>query len=196
MYQSCRIIYAENLGENPVIRVWKSMKRRDRGLSMVEVMIAAAIMAVVLLAFMSMMHSSSTLSATARDTTVAAGIIQSTSETLFAMGYQQFWDTYFGNNPNGIYFKIVQGGDQDKTAYYEPNPKVVDDVKRGYYFPFTSTGRLRNETIWLIMLPSSDRASTSMTWSDHAWVDFKILVTWEDSRGKTREEYIITRRSQ
>lgn len=178
-------------------RVLKIVKqRRDRGFSLVEAVIAASILAIVLLVFLSMMFSSGQLSASSRESTVAASIIQSTSEDLFSMSYPVFWQTYFGNTTNGIFSKIVDGGDWKNSAEYEPNHKDKSDLAKGYWFAFSQTGRLKDETIWLVMLPSSDVASDLKDWSSHAWVDFKLIVRWTDPRGKEREEYIITRRSQ
>lgn len=169
------------------------MKGNRSGATLVEVVIAASILAVVLLVFLSVMVSSSQMSATARETTIASSIIQSTSEDLFAMGYAQFWEKYFWDDTNnkGIFYRIVNGNDVANAAAYEK-----EDATKQYWYDLPSTGRLRDEMVRLFMLPSSDVASTSKEWKSHGWVDFKLMVRWRDSKNKEREESIISRRSQ
>jgi type II secretory pathway pseudopilin PulG len=169
------------------------MKGNRSGATLVEVVIAASILAVVLLVFLSVMVSSSQMSATARETTIASSIIQSTSEDLFAMGYAQFWEKYFCDDASntGIFYKIVNGGDVNNAPAYEK-----EDPAKQYWYDLPGTGRLRDESVRLFMLPSSDVASASKEWKSHGWVDFKLMVRWRDSKNKEREESIISRRSQ
>ena len=168
------------------------MKRRTRGLSLVEVMVATTVLALVLLAFISMMYSSSQLSAAARETTIASSIIQSNVEDLFAMQFSTFWENYFANptTQRGIFCEIVRAGRKDDPEAYNP---LLPDTP---FAAFPDTNRLRDEDIRLYMLSSSDVASASFGFRDHGWVDFKFVVQWTDARGKRREESIISRRSQ
>jgi len=165
------------------------MKRRVRGLSLVEVMVATTVLALVLLAFLSMMYSSSQMSASSRETTVASSIIQSTAEDLFAMQYSSFWESYFADpdKTGGIFRMLVEDG-----VYKDPDAYQLDK----YRIEFPATNRLKDEKIYLYMVPTSDIASESYEFKKHGWVDFKFVVQWTDSRGKAREESIISRRSQ
>jgi hypothetical protein len=166
-------------------------RRHTRGASLVEVIIAASILAVVLLAFISIMFSSSQLSASARETTIASSILQSHTEDLFSLSYQQFWEGYFGHEDATIgatllFNRIVLAG--LKTGTPEEYEKFSTEL--------SSSGRLRNEVVTLHMLSSSDTAESDARWRKHAWVDFKLKVTWTDNRGKPREEFLISRRSR
>jgi prepilin-type N-terminal cleavage/methylation domain-containing protein len=68
-----------------------------RGTSLVEVMIAMAILAFVLLAFLSIMNSSSQMSASSKETAIAVYILQSTMEDTFSTSYAGFWSQYCEN---------------------------------------------------------------------------------------------------
>ena len=65
-----------------------------RGLSMVEVMIAMSVLAFVLLAFLSVIQSSATLSASSRESSIAAFQLQAALESTFALPYDDFLTIY------------------------------------------------------------------------------------------------------
>src|SRR5579863_2181681 len=71
-------------------------RRRRKGTSLVEVMIAMAIMAFVLLAFLSIMSSASTMSAVSKENAIAISIVQTTMEDLSAQSFGAFWTNNFG----------------------------------------------------------------------------------------------------
>ena len=183
----------------------KRLRLRDRGTSLVEVMIAASLLAIVLLVFLSIMFSSSQLSAGARETAIAASILQSYAEDLFAADYTTFWKTYFGNSgkddngnacQEGLYYRLTSKGLQ----------KGTQDEWNDFEYSLTTHSRLtwidagtkvrKSESVSVIMLTTSDRADSDTDWTKHAWVDFKLKVTWVDGRGKSREESMISRRSK
>jgi prepilin-type N-terminal cleavage/methylation domain-containing protein len=76
-------------------------RKGRRGTSLVEVMIAMAILAFVLLAFLSIMNSSSQMSASSKETAIAVYILQSTMEDTFSTSYGGFWSQYC-NNTTGL----------------------------------------------------------------------------------------------
>ena len=69
-------------------------RRRRKGTSLVEVMIGMAILAIVLLAFLSIMSSASSTSAGAKENAIALYILQSTVEDTFVGSYSFFYNKY------------------------------------------------------------------------------------------------------
>src|SRR5687768_5760782 len=68
--------------------------RGRRGLSMIEVMIGIAVLAFVLLAFLSVIQSSATLSASSKQASIAAFQLQAALEATFAVPYNDFTAIY------------------------------------------------------------------------------------------------------
>src|SRR5688572_15990757 len=68
--------------------------RGRRGLSMIEIMIGVAVLAFVLLAFLSVIQSSAMLSASSKQSSIAAYQLQAALESTFSVPFEDFKTIY------------------------------------------------------------------------------------------------------
>ena len=78
-------------------------RRRRSGTSLIEVIIAMSVLTVALIAFLSLIFSANSLSASSREGSVAAYELQSAVEDTFAVSYDDFRTRY----PDGYTFPAV-----------------------------------------------------------------------------------------
>jgi Tfp pilus assembly protein PilV len=71
-----------------------------RGTSLIEILIAMSVLAVALIAFLSLIISSNSLSSSSREGSIASYELQSAIEDTFAVTYDEFRTRY----PNGYVF--------------------------------------------------------------------------------------------
>lgn len=217
---------------NHVARIL-GFKRRRRGTSMVEVLIAMAILAFVLITFLSVMNSASTTSSLSKENAIAVAILQSTMEDMYSTTYSACWDTYFNNNTatvvntsNGpvtisnVFTGVigdatiqsslatitsllprVQGTGAPLTTAEKTTWNTIINQFKTHPFPLAPTNRLKEETINLYLLPTSDlylgsAFNSSVDWKVHNYVEYMVEIIWTDATGKRRYENMTTRRSQ
>jgi hypothetical protein len=177
-----------------------------------------AILAFLLLAFLSLMSSANATSANSKESAIAINILQATMEDSFALTYAAFWNQYFANSnlfpavysdpslqsslPSIVALAPrVQGASPPLTASENTTWWGIVNQFKTHRYPLTGTGRLRNESINLYLMPTSDiytgaSFKTSMNALDHNYVEYMVEITWTDAGGKPRRESITTRRSQ
>lgn len=198
-----------------------SRARGRRGMSMIEVMIAISVLAFVLLAFLSVVQSSATLSASSRESSVAAFQLQSALEATFAVPFDDFRALYVndGPAPAGPRTDLVPDardpdhptggawtghlGSLPNTATAGASSLLPDFCQR------TKTSGAQNFTWkptveWVATdaLPLRDQ-HMSITWADWDrvnsnpdWVEYTLTLTWINYKGKPQTDSITTRRSR
>lgn len=175
---------------------------------MVEVMIGIAVLAFVLLAFLSVIQSSATLSASSKQASIAAFQLQAALEATFAMPFEDFkevykpdlvadaqdpdhptghptgWAGHFGSRPNGTLASALPDLCQtfkDGGSNFTWKP-LVDWVKDDD-LPLLNQ-HMRIEWVSQDPDPAID------------WVEYRLTLTWTNHKGVTQSESITTRRSR
>jgi|SRR5579859_1151293 len=206
------------MGKEPMTMLCKPADRSSKGTSLVEVMIAMAIMAFVLLAFLSIMSSASKVSAVSKENAIAVSIVQTSMEDLNSQSFGAFWTNNFVTtgsfaaiysdplivaqlgNINAL-LPRVQGTGAPLTAAEWSTWYGIVNLFKTHGVSLPRSNRLSYESINLYMLPTSDiytggGFNTSLTATNHNYVEYMVEVDYTDSTGKTSWESITTRRSQ
>jgi Tfp pilus assembly protein PilV len=145
---------------------------RRAGLSLVEVMISMAVLAFVLLAFMSIMWSATELSASTKEASIGAFELQNAIEDAYSVSFGNFVTA------------------PPWTVAANTGPTL------GYVYTFPSnpaTGRyaaLPNELV-TFQWTNWDAANVPAHWAEYT-----ISIQWTDHRGKTVRDSLTTRRAQ
>jgi hypothetical protein len=143
---------------------------RRAGLSLVEVMISMAVLAFVLLAFMSIMWSATELSASTKEGSIGAFELQNAIEDVYSVSFTDFVTAW----PNGG----------------PPGPTL------GYVYTFPSNPLIGRYAA----LPNELVTFQWTTWDKlnlpPHWAEYTINIQWTDHRGKTVKDSLTTRRSQ
>jgi prepilin-type N-terminal cleavage/methylation domain-containing protein len=187
---------------------------RGLGFTLIEVMISVAVLAFVLLAFMSIMTSASTLSMSSKEAMIAAFELQSAVEDVCSINFSNLTSigpqyilpqtgtsgppptfppsaaNLYPNATLNVPYSFSTGG------FYPPNvtpfvPQVnvntagVQTMSGGKY------AALRNEA-----LAFSWTAYDTQNFPKISWVEFRIDITWTNYKGRPQTDSITTRRSQ
>jgi prepilin-type N-terminal cleavage/methylation domain-containing protein len=193
-----------------------SRRTRSRGLgfTLIEVMISIAVLAFVLLAFLSIMTSASTLSMSSKEAMIAAFELQSAVEDVCSIQFTNL----VGVGPQYI---LPNTGLSGPPPTFPPNavnlyPRATLNVPYSFssgslypplVTPFVpqvnvntpgvqtmSGGKyaaLRNEA-----LTFSWTAYDTQNLPDPTWVEFRIDITWTNFKGLQQTDTITTRRSR
>jgi prepilin-type N-terminal cleavage/methylation domain-containing protein len=181
--------------------------RGRRGLSMIEVMIGVAVLAFVLLAFLSVIQSSAMLSASSKQSSIAAYQLQAALEATFATAYDDFQTIYDPklqadpgdpDHPGDPALWIGHLGSRTNGSSPSLLPDLCQQVKAGSsnYTWKPGAGWVRegdlpllNQHIkieWVSQDPSPRRD----------WVEYRLTISWTNYKGVTQSESITTRRSR
>ena len=145
---------------------------RRAGLSLVEVMISMAVLAFVLLAFMSIMWSATELSTSTKEASIGSFELQNAIEDVYAVPYTNFVTSPpWVAGPN-------QGPSLNYTYTFPANPAT------GRYAALTNEILTFQWTNW-------DPANVP----PH-WVEYQVNIQWTDHRGKPVRDSLTTRRAQ
>jgi prepilin-type N-terminal cleavage/methylation domain-containing protein len=182
--------------------------RGRRGLSMIEVMIGIAVLSFVLLAFLSVIQSSATFSASSKQASIAAFQLQAALEATFALPFEDFKQIYNPaltpdvNDPDHPPDPSDNWAGHLGSRSNGPNPSLSPDlcqrVKAG-----VSNFTWRPVTGWVQEddLPLLNQ-HMKITWVGQDpnpvvdWVEYRLTITWTNFKGKTQSESITTRRSR
>ncbi len=186
--------------------------RGRRGMSMVEVMIAISVLAFVLLAFLSVIQSSASLSASSRETSVAAFQLHAAVESTFAMPFTEFvanfdpkqptdandpdhagdpnlWLGHLGSRPvtdaADTAAKLPDYCQQTKILgqNFSWKPKPVEAWVRADDLP------LMNQHMWVTWVKQDAVGEID-------WVEYRLTISWTNFKGKTQTDSVTTRRSR
>ncbi len=184
------------------------MRARSRhGMSMIEVMIAISVLAFVLLAFLSVIQSSASLSASSRETSVAAFQLHAAVESTFAMPFTEFvtaydpkvlpdpedpdheappeaWPGHLGSRPTASTKSRVPDYCQQSKAKgqnftWKPGVGWIrdDDLP------------LLNQHMWVTWIKQDTAGAID-------WVEYRLTISWTNFKGKTQTDSVTTRRSR
>lgn len=161
---------------------------RGKGFTLIEVMISTAVLGFVLLAFMSIMTSASTLSSSSREAILAADDLQSALEDTLSLGFNDFQIQYnlatAPNLTNTLYISQEPASDANHyplvntpfIKYWDyranPNPPPA---------PQTNVRALKNEAIWLEILNGTGTGNP---------VFYRINVRWKSHKGLYERDFI------
>lgn len=145
---------------------------RGRGFTLIEAMISMAVLAFVLLAFLSVLFSADSLRATSREESIALQDVQSAVEYTFGATFDKFKQNY----PNGV---VLSGQVAVDGATVLPNFKDGPANRRA----------LKDEAIAIVWQAWDPNPSLD-------WVEYRVDVTWTDHRGRPRLQSVVTRRSR
>lgn len=191
------------------------MRRQASGFTMVEVMISMAVLAFVLLAFLGVMQSSATMSASSKETSVAAFQLQAAIEATFAVPFEDFKaifgpsalpdtgdsgakdDHPSGKDPKGRDWKGHLCSRPSGTGDPSPLPDFCQTKNVNHTWKPTpvngwTTGDtlpLLDQHIWIEWISQSTSSSID-------WVEYRLTITWTNYRGRDQEYSIVTRRSR
>jgi hypothetical protein len=134
-------------------------------------MISMAVLAFVLLAFMSIMWSATELSASSKEQSIGTFELQNAVEDIYSNPYGSFLSLY---SPPGTNYPALA----PFTYTFAPNPST------GKYAALPNEAITFTWTNW-------DRSNKI----PH-WVEFQVTITWTDHRGRTVTDSLVTRRAQ
>jgi prepilin-type N-terminal cleavage/methylation domain-containing protein len=184
--------------------------RGRRGLSMIEVMIGIAVLAFVLLAFLSVIQSSATLSASSKQASIAAFQLQAALEATFAMPFEDFQAIYNPaltpdlDDPDHVpdpaepNLWVGHLGSRSNGAKPSLSPDLCQSLKSG---PSNFTWKPGVSWVKEDDLPLLNQ-HMKITWVSQdpglpvGWVEYRLTITWTNYKGKTQSESITTRRSR
>jgi prepilin-type N-terminal cleavage/methylation domain-containing protein len=149
-------------------------RSRRKGLSLIEVMISMAVLGFVLLAFMSIMTSASSLSTSTREGLLASYELQSAVEDTLSGPYTNFVNQY-ANGP-------INAG-TSAQGYVTPSPSSHPLAK---YWSQSSTqpGALPQEQVWIEILNTSATTTT-----------YKMHIKWKSHKSLYQQDEIVMQRS-
>lgn len=179
---------------------------------MVEVMIAISVLAFVLLAFLSVIQSSATLSASSREASIAAFQLHAALESTFAVPFEDFKTTYAQKiTPDASDPDHPAGTDWTGHLGSLPNginaSKLPDfcqlDKKAGLNFTWKPSGG--GSWVKTDDLPLRDQHmkfewvnwDTTVTETKNIdWVEYRLTLTWTDYRSRPQSDSVMSRRSR
>ena len=174
---------------------------------MIEVMIGIAVLAFVLLAFLSVIQSSAMLSASSKQSSIAAYQLQAALESTFSVPFDQF---------GTIYDPTLQADPGDPDHPGDPAswvghlssrrngsnasllPDLCQHLKAG---PSNYTWKPDVDWVKESDLPLLNQ-HIKIEWvgqdknSPVDWVEYRLTITWTNYKGVNQSESIITRRSK
>lgn len=146
------------------------------GLSLVEIMIAMTVLAFVLLAFLSIMTSAASLTASTREAMLASYELQSAVEDTVAISYDNFKASYV-NGP-------TSAGSDSNGFNLTPTPSTHPLAKYWMTAANQTQRPLLNESMWMEIL-TQNAVTTS----------YRIHVRWKTHKGFYQEDFMVMQRS-
>jgi len=166
---------------------------RSPGFTLVEVTISMAVLAFVLLGFMSIMSSSAALSMSSKEAMIAAFELQSAVEDLYGIDYV---NEFVKHGPRSVATTPPQGpapGDFPPVMMKTPYNLHVSSPQGTPVAPGTRYSALNNE---LITFQWTQIDSGNPGISGPAWVEFEVDISWTNYKGVTQTDSITARRSR
>ena len=149
---------------------------RQAGLTLVEIMISMAVLAFVLLAFMSIMSSATSLSNSTREGLLAGYELQSAVEDSLSIPYSTFTAS-FTNGPTSNGY--------DSAGYNNAPTPSSHPLYKYWATAATQLQRpLNNEQMWFEILTQT----TAVT-------SYRIHIKWKTHKGFYQEDFIVMQRS-
>lgn len=192
-------------------------RRGDAGLTMVEIMISMAVLAFVLLAFLSIMSSATRMTAGSREATVASQQLQTAMEHTMSVSFAEFKLMFADNlppdakdspthiserghlagqrvvTPSGAVLYVpdyCQREFDNQTRAILLNPRMPPDEWVGVNSAPLAAPRLplRNQHVWIAWIRQDPSPEI-------LWVEYQINIRWTDQSGRVRTESLATKRS-
>ncbi|HEX7900617.1 MAG TPA: prepilin-type N-terminal cleavage/methylation domain-containing protein [Planctomycetota bacterium] len=188
--------------------------RHRRGLSMIEVMIGIAVLAFVLLAFLSVIQSSATLSASSKQASIAAFQLQAALEATFALPFEDFKQIYNPANLPGNPPLLADPDDPDHPPGHptgwaghlgsKANGTLASSVpdlcqtfkSAGNNFTWKPGGWVKDDDLPLLNQHMMIEWVSQDPDSAIDWIEYRLTLTWTNHKGATQSESITTRRSR
>lgn len=152
-------------------------RSRQAGLTLVEIMISLAVLAFVLLGFMSIMASASSFSETTRENLLASYELQSAVEDSLGKDYSSFV-VQFTNGPTST------GTTGD---YNNPPTPSTHPLEKYWSTPPPPVGHprtLKEEKVWMEIISTSADSTA-----------YKIWIQWKSVKGYYIRDYVYMQRA-
>jgi len=181
--------------------------RSRRGLSMIEIMIGIAVLAFVLLAFLSVIQSSAMLSASSKQSSIAAYQLQAALEATFSVPFDDFQTIYNPtlqadatdpDHPGDPALWVGHLSSRRNGSNSSLLPDLCQQVKAG---PSNYTWKPEVDWVKEDDLPLLNQ-HIKIEWVNQDpsprldWVEYRLTITWTNYKGVSQSESITTRRSK
>jgi len=178
-----------------------------RGLSMIEIMIGIAVLSFVLLAFLSVIQSSAMLSASSKQSSIAAYQLQAALEATFSVPFDDFQTIYDPkvqadpadpDHPGDPALWVGHLGSRRNGTSASVLPDLCQQTKAG---PMNYTWKPGVDWVKDTDLPLQNQ-HIKIEWVNQDasapldWVEYRLTITWTNYKGVSQSESITTRRSK
>lgn len=147
---------------------------RTGGFSLIEIMIAMAVLAFVLLIFLGVIFSADSLRASSREGSIAIQELQSAVEYTFGTTFDKFKQNY--RSATSLRGQTAPDGSKLPNFYDDPSTPAPEAPLRGEEITITWTAQDPSSTV--------------------DWVEYKVEITWKDHKNRIARESIVTKRSK
>jgi prepilin-type N-terminal cleavage/methylation domain-containing protein len=164
-------------------------RSRQGGFTLIEVMIATAVLGFVLLAFMSIMTSAATLSSSTRESVLAAYDLQAALEDTLSIPFSNFQINYSLSTAPVLGVSAPSSGSPEPASDTTHKPLVstpfdkywdIQDGNPAHQRP------LQNEAVWIDIVNGTGLSNP---------VSYRINIRWKSHKGYYQRDFVDMVRS-